>query len=148
MYTYFFSHYARSFNCIFSLLKGAFIDVQDAPAYVKVVPQFGRNNPLLSHGALEDERSVSCLDVSSYLPTCTTEPPLSSHSGASRGWSQWDLPWVVTVGPPLGSHSGASLGWPQWASLGRSQWGLPWAVTVSSPLGGHSGPPFSIHNGA
>ena len=117
MYTYFFSHCARSINCIFSLLKGAFIDVQDAPAYVKVVPQFGRNKPLLPHGSLEDECSVSCLHVSSHLPTCTVEPhlavtvgpTLSSYSGASLGWSQWGFPWAVTVGPPLGGYSGAAL---------------------------------------
>ena len=75
-------------STIYSLLKGAFIDVQDAPAYVKVVPQFGSNNPLLPHGSLEDECSVSCLDVSSYIPTRTVEPPLDGHSGVSFGRSQ------------------------------------------------------------
>ena len=60
-----FSHFARSINCLFSL-KGLFIDVQDAPAHVKVVPQFGRNNkPLLPHGSLGDKRSVSCIDITS-----------------------------------------------------------------------------------
>ena len=113
MYTYFFSHDARSIHCLFSLLKGAFIDVQDAPAYVKVVPQFGRNKTLLPHGLLEDERSVSCLNVSSYLPTCTMEPPLSSHSGA-----------------PFGGPSGAALWWLQW-----SQWVLPWAATTGHTTG-------------
>ena len=66
MYVYLlFSHFARSINCLFSL-KGVFIDVQDAPAHVKVVPQFGRNdNLLLPHGSLGDKRSVSGLDVTS-----------------------------------------------------------------------------------
>ena len=71
MHGHIFAHTARSTNCLFSL-KGLFIDVQDAPEYVKVVPQFGRNDkPSLLHGSLGDKRSVRCLDVVSHFPTCT-----------------------------------------------------------------------------